>query len=74
MTAEPAEGSITPEELVPDEETPVESEESTKTNKELATEVIAGYWGRGNDRKRRLEAAGHDYAAVSEEISKIYHQ
>jgi lysozyme len=38
---------------------------------EVAREVIAGLWGRGNNRKERLQAAGYDVAAVSEEMSKI---
>lgn len=35
-----------------------------KSNEELATEVLAGKWGDGADRKARLSAAGYDYAAV----------
>ena len=30
----------------------------------IAREVIAGKWGNGSDRKKRLEAAGYSYAAV----------
>lgn len=36
----------------------------TKSNEEIATEVIAGKWGNGDDRRRRLQAAGYDYAAI----------
>ena len=35
-----------------------------KTNEELATEVIAGKWGNGADRKKALTEAGYDYDAV----------
>ena len=35
-----------------------------KTNEQLATEVLAGAWGNGDDRKNRLTAAGFDYNAV----------
>lgn len=35
-----------------------------KTNEELATEVISGLWGNGNDRKARLTSAGYDYDSV----------
>lgn len=36
----------------------------TKTNDELATEVINGLWGNGNERKNRLISAGYDYSAI----------
>ena len=36
----------------------------TKTVDQLADEVIAGQWGNGSDRKKRLTAAGYDYNAV----------
>ena len=35
-----------------------------KTVGEIASEVIAGKWGTGSDRKSRLTAAGYDYSAV----------
>lgn len=35
-----------------------------KTNEEIAKEVYQGKWGNGADRKKRLTAAGYDYAAV----------
>lgn len=31
---------------------------------EVAAEVIAGKWGNGEERKKRLTEAGYDYAAV----------
>ena len=40
-----------------------------KTNAELAKEVIAGKWGNGADRKKRLEAAGYDYNAVQQAVN-----
>lgn len=36
----------------------------TKTNEELADEVIQGLWGNGQEREDRLTAAGYDYDAV----------
>lgn len=42
----------------------VESKPAKKTNEQIADEVIAGKWGNGADRKRRLEAAGYDYGAI----------
>ena len=35
-----------------------------KSNDELATEVIRGDWGNGQERKDRLTSAGYDYSAV----------
>ena len=40
-----------------------------KTNAEIAKEVIAGKWGNGTDRKKRLEAAGYDYNAVQRAVN-----
>ncbi len=37
---------------------------SRKSNDQVATEVIRGDWGNGDDRKNRLRAAGYDYAAI----------
>lgn len=41
------------------------------TVEELAQEVIAGKWGNGDDRKRRLAKAGHDYASVQSRVNAI---
>ena len=35
-----------------------------KSVSQLADEVIAGKWGNGDTRRKRLEAAGYDYGAV----------
>ena len=43
--------------------------EQKKTNQEIAKEVIAGKWGNGLERKRRLEAAGYDYEAVQDIVN-----
>ena len=42
-----------------------------KTVTELAREVIAGVWGNGATRKRRLTEAGYDYAAVQAEVNRL---
>lgn len=42
-----------------------------KSNAEIAKEVWAGKWGNGTDRRKRLEAAGYNYAAVQVEVEKI---
>lgn len=38
---------------------------------DIAREVIAGKWGNGAERKRRLTAAGWDYKAVQAEVNRI---
>lgn len=41
-----------------------------KSISEIAKEVIAGKWGNGDDRKKKLTAAGYDYSAVQKEVNK----
>ena len=38
--------------------------EPSKSNEEIAAQVMAGKWGNGDDRRNRLQAAGYDYAAI----------
>ena len=42
-----------------------------KTNAEIAKEVMAGKWGNGDARKKALEAAGYNYAAIQAEVNKL---
>lgn len=42
-----------------------------KTISELAKEVIAGKWGNGEERKKKLTAAGYDYTAVQKEVNRL---
>ena len=42
-----------------------------KSNAEIAKEVIAGKWGNGDERKKKLEAAGYNYKDVQNEVNKI---
>lgn len=42
-----------------------------KTVDGLAREVINGEWGNGDDRKKRLTAAGYDYKAVQNKVNEI---
>lgn len=42
----------------------------SKTNAQLADEVLQGLWGNGADRKKRLTSAGYDYNAVQTEVNK----
>ena len=41
-----------------------------KTVSQLADEVNLGKWGNGDDRRKRLEAAGYSYQAVQDEINR----
>lgn len=43
---------------------------AAKTADQLAEEVIAGLWGNGPDRKKRLTAAGYDYDAVQKAVNQ----
>lgn len=43
---------------------------ASKTTAQLAEEVIAGQWGNGTDRKKRLTAAGYDYDAVQKVVNQ----
>lgn len=42
-----------------------------KTVAEIAKEVIQGKWGNGDERRRRLTAAGYDYAEVQAEVNRL---
>lgn len=44
----------------------------TKSNEEVAKEVMAGEWGNGDDRKRALEAVGYDYDAIQAIVNSNY--
>ena len=42
-----------------------------KTVNQIAHEVIAGKWGNGTNRKKKLEAAGYDYDKVQKAVNKL---
>lgn len=42
-----------------------------KTVDKIAREVIQGKWGNGAERKKRLEAAGYNYAEVQAKVNKL---
>ena len=42
-----------------------------KSVSEIAQEVIEGKWGNGSDRKKRLEAAGHNYNEVQNAVNAL---
>lgn len=47
------------------------AEGAGKSADELAREVLQGKWGNGAERKKRLEAAGYDYAAVQKKVNQL---
>ncbi|MBQ1535824.1 MAG: 1,4-beta-N-acetylmuramidase, partial [Ruminococcus sp.] len=42
-----------------------------KTVEQIARDVIAGDWGAGEERRKRLTAAGYDYDAVQNKVNEI---
>lgn len=42
-----------------------------KSVEAVAKEVLAGKWGNGEDRKKRLQAAGYDYGAVQRKVNEL---
>ncbi len=47
---------------------------TTSTKKDVTTvanEVIAGKWGSGDERKKKLTAAGYDYDAVQKKVNEL---
>ena len=47
------------------------SSTAKKSVDELVREVIQGLWGKGQDRKNRLQAAGYDYNAVQKRVNEL---
>lgn len=50
---------------------PSQSNTIKKTNEEVAQEVIRGNWGNGEERKKKLTAAGYDYAIIQGLVNKL---
>ena len=46
-------------------------QEDRKSIEQLAKEVIKGAWGNGEERRRRLTAAGYDYAKVQSKVNEM---
>ena len=42
-----------------------------KSNEDIAKEVIAGKWGNGAERKKRLTAAGYDYNKIQAIVNEL---
>lgn len=64
-------GFITPKYTVNEVETKLESGKSLKT---IAKEVIAGLWGSGDVRKKRLESMGYDYSKVQKKVNVLLNE
>lgn len=47
------------------------AESPKKTIEEIAREVVRGDWGNGDERKKRLTAAGYDYDAVQARVDEL---
>lgn len=51
--------------------TAASSTTALKSVTEIAKEVLLGKWGNGDDRKKRLEAAGYNYSQVQAEVNRL---
>lgn len=63
-------GIITEKKNAPVASTPVVPENNTSIE-DIAREVIAGKWGNGAERKKKLNAAGYDYQEVQNMVNKL---
>lgn len=45
--------------------------DTKKSEEDIAREIIAGKWGNGTERQRRLTEAGYDYAKVQAKVNEI---
>lgn len=69
--AEPAEGAVPAGDFTPVvDDVVVEDPDHVSDLDEVASEVLAGHWGRGRARDEKLAAAGHDVAAVNAAIAE----
>lgn len=47
------------------------AETTTKSTDEIAKEVIDGKWGNGDERKKKLEAAGYNYRTIQDKVNEL---
>ena len=50
---------------------PAEASSTKKSVDTIASEVIRGNWGNGDERKKKLTAAGYDYSAVQKKVNEL---
>ena len=55
----------------PEESATTGTTSGAKTVDQIAKEVIAGKWGNGSDRKKRLEAAGFNYSSIQAAVNVL---
>lgn len=53
---------------------PAKPSKKKKTTEEIAQEVIAGKWGAGEERKKKLTAAGYNYSTVQKRVNELMKQ
>lgn len=49
----------------------IEPKQDKKSILAIAAEVLSGIWGNGSTRKKKLEEAGYDYAAVQKQVNEL---
>lgn len=57
-------------EVIKSSDTTTDTAPVKKSNEEIATEIINGQWGNGDERKQRLTEAGYDYSAVQKIVNE----
>lgn len=50
---------------------PADAPDTKKSIDAIAREVIRGDWGNGDERKKKLTAAGYDYSAVQKKVNEL---
>lgn len=50
---------------------PADASSTKKSVDTIASEVIRGDWGNGDERKQKLTAAGYDYSAVQKRVNQL---
>ena len=50
---------------------PADASSTKKSVDTIASEVIRGNWGNGDERKKKLTAAGYDYSAVQKRVNEL---
>ena len=50
---------------------PADASSTKKSVDTIASEVIRGDWGNGDERKQKLTAAGYDYSAVQKKVNEL---
>lgn len=50
---------------------PADLSTTKKSVDTIAREVIRGDWGNGDERKKKLIAAGYDYSAVQKRVNEL---